>query len=446
MGFDGGNCLAAENTPALCSNGIDDNCNGLTDCQDPECGGIQCAPGSVCSAKTCTPGCFIDGGFAAPGSSPASSPCQVCTPSLTLTAWVSLPQGQTATGCQGDFVCDGKGGCGLAQGVMCVADSDCSSDHCVDGVCCDSACNGTCQACAEVMTGQADGTCSPVTDGTDPQGDCAGAYACVHGGCAVTCEGCSDSINCTADGYCAGGQCLTKKSNGNAPGTCGATTCESGIVSNGICCNSACGDACESCLSMETGQPQGTCAPIPAGGTDPEGTCGNFACDGTGACATTCSGCSDTTSCVKGYYCSGGSCTPDTPDGTPVGACGATQCTSGHVYSYDNGNSSVCCHTDCTGTCQSCLFSDTGDTTGTCASVLAGSDPNLQCPGSYACNGSGACATSCSGCSGLAACKQGNYCDSPACTPLIATGQPDNATCEGVSCVTGDADGGVCVP
>jgi hypothetical protein len=446
LGFDGGQCTKTENTPAECSNGFDDDCNGLTDCQDPGCNGIQCSAGSVCAQKTCSAGCFIDGVFAASGSSPASQPCQVCSPSLTLTAWVNLPMGMTATGCDGVFVCNGKGECEQAQGVTCAANADCASGFCVDGVCCNTACNGTCEACSEVKTGQADGTCASVLDGTDPGADCPGAYACVHGGCAVTCGGCSDTMNCTSDGYCVAGQCLVKKANGLTPDTCGATTCASGVVSNGICCSSTCSGACESCLAAETGTTQGTCAPIPAGGPDPEGTCSaGFACNGHGACATSCTGCSDTTDCIQGYYCSGSTCLTTTANGATIGSCGARQCTSGSAYGPDGGG--ICCDADCNAKCESCLGSQTGMSDGHCSAITAGTDPNFQCPGSYTCNGNGACATTCSGNSGCrdpSACKAGNYCATPDCEPLIAPGTMDNATCGAASCESGDADGGFC--
>jgi hypothetical protein len=42
----GGNCTITgmENTPAQCSDGLDNNCNGLVDCADPSCSGIGTCP------------------------------------------------------------------------------------------------------------------------------------------------------------------------------------------------------------------------------------------------------------------------------------------------------------------------------------------------------------------------------------------------------------------
>src|SRR5262245_10884339 len=53
----------------------------------------------------------------------------------------------------------------LPDGRSCAASSECRSGHCVDGVCCATACTGTCQSCA---TPGAIGTCLPAEVGTDP--------------------------------------------------------------------------------------------------------------------------------------------------------------------------------------------------------------------------------------------------------------------------------------
>lgn len=53
----------------------------------------------------------------------------------------------------------------LANGAPCTAAAMCRSKFCVDGVCCDTACEGEdpnrCNACTMAKTGQKDGTCAP---------------------------------------------------------------------------------------------------------------------------------------------------------------------------------------------------------------------------------------------------------------------------------------------
>src|SRR5262249_36193554 len=53
--------------------------------------------------------------------------------------------------------------------ATCTMASQCPTGFCVDGVCCNSACNGTCESCA--VPGSL-GTCTAVPDGTDPDGEC----------------------------------------------------------------------------------------------------------------------------------------------------------------------------------------------------------------------------------------------------------------------------------
>lgn len=57
-------------------------------------------------------------------------------------------------------------------GERCLSAAACESGQCVDGVCCNSPCDGPCQACsAALQQSGADGYCGPVKDG-DSGGDC----------------------------------------------------------------------------------------------------------------------------------------------------------------------------------------------------------------------------------------------------------------------------------
>ncbi len=96
----------------------------------------------------------------------------------------------------------------VTNGQACNAAADCASNHCVDGVCCESDCTGACTSCALPGT---EGLCRPVPAGVpDPRAVCAdmGAASCgtnglcaVSGGCAKYPAGtvCT-SATCKADG------------------------------------------------------------------------------------------------------------------------------------------------------------------------------------------------------------------------------------------------------
>jgi hypothetical protein len=62
----------------------------------------------------------------------------------------------------------GEGGTGNANGTACQLGSECASTFCADGVCCESACSGTCESCGLAEKGK----CAPVPSGQDPQKEC----------------------------------------------------------------------------------------------------------------------------------------------------------------------------------------------------------------------------------------------------------------------------------
>src|SRR5262249_21872911 len=70
---------------------------------------------------------------------------------------------------------------------------------------------------------------------------------------------CTTDADCASGFYCAAGSCTAKKANGVA--CTGANQCTSGNCVDGVCCNSACGGACDACNLAGS---VGTCALSPA--------------------------------------------------------------------------------------------------------------------------------------------------------------------------------------
>ena len=91
----------------------------------------------------------------------------------------------------------GQAGAGMppgkaANGGACAADGDCMSGHCVEGLCCENACNMVCKSCA---LPDSPGLCRPVAEGTT----CSAAA-------------CADEKNTVGAGTCtAMGMCMTPK-------------------------------------------------------------------------------------------------------------------------------------------------------------------------------------------------------------------------------------------
>jgi hypothetical protein len=83
--------------------------------------------------------------------------------------------------------------------TTCKSTADCGGGPCVDGVCCDSACTGTCMAC-NLPT--APGKCSPVPYGNDPRGSC-GAL----GTCSQTCDGRGACVPAATGAACQAAAC-----------------------------------------------------------------------------------------------------------------------------------------------------------------------------------------------------------------------------------------------
>ena len=333
--------------------------------------------------------------------------------------------GATPDGSQNDrpsnpdtgVTCPTSGTGNKPNGESCGCGNECSSGFCVDGFCCNNACEGTCQTCGLATSL---GTCTPTPPGVKPR-------------LASQCQA-EDKSTCGRDGTCDGaGKCRSFES-----GTvCKAGSCEADAVTGTFTCDGA--GKCKQGAST-------VCAP--------------FSCNrGTNLCFANCASDAD---CVAGRKCVNGSC--------GLKMLGAvcqqdTECASEHCVRpgmNGNPNEGVCCNTACNGACRVC---NQLEKLGTCSPVPAGQGHPMctmqaanTCGTTGVCDGFGTCldypvntpcgAATCSGtsavntartCDGLGACQPsevracGNYkCASGACNNRC-TSAADCAP--GIACV-----------
>jgi hypothetical protein len=300
-------------------------------------------PGPICGAASCSADGTV---LSAARRCDGRGTCQALT---TVSCSPFLCRNDACTeSCSGAGSCDSETTCsggscgpkGLAQ--TCTLDAQCSSGHCVDGVCCDQACQGACRSC---VAGPQPGRCSPiVAGGVDPRGKCAAnpASSCGSDG---TCDGAGNCSRHPAGTICAAGSCNRTSNTRSLPSTCDqAGQCVRGVdapcgayACNGSTCFLACGtdadcampnvcisgscglraagnackvgsecatgncvdgvccaaSACSACQACNVDGTAGTCAPLPAGVADMHGRCaaepavpcGNDGmCDGAGGC------------------------------------------------------------------------------------------------------------------------------------------------------------------
>lgn len=316
-------------------------------------------PGTTtsCAAASCTGGvatsqAFCDGRGNC--GTPRRTTCApfVCGPTECLTTC------RSDADCVNGFFCrEGRCVARIPPGQMCTTSAECATGFCVDGVCCNAACTGQCEACDNPGSL---GTCSPVRGA--PHG---ARRACGGTGvCAGTCDG-SNRTACTFP---------------SDQTQCSMPSCMNGVETQSATCDG-----------------RGNCSPARMR------DCGRYACSAT-ACRTTC----DTdVECAQGNYCREGMCVPRIPNGMACSA--ASQCASG--FCVDG----VCCNAACTGQCEAC---DNPGSVGTCSPTRGaprGSRP--ACAGMGVCAGScdGSSRTSC------AYPGSGTECRAASCADGVAT-------------------------
>jgi MYXO-CTERM domain-containing protein len=127
--------------------------------------------GEGCTAATvsnCASGFCVEGVCCEKAS--CSGACQSCSVAGHEGTCMQAASGTEVPGsCSDGQACDGSGSCKSKNGVVCSSASVCASGFCVDGVCCESACDGRCVSCNQAARA---GKCSGYAAGSDPENDC----------------------------------------------------------------------------------------------------------------------------------------------------------------------------------------------------------------------------------------------------------------------------------
>jgi len=210
------------------------NRNGQTSCSIKSAAAFCKAPprGTACvgSVPSCCDACGPGGSCPPPGSTTTTRPPTTTTTTASTTT-TQPPTTSTTTTTTTTETTTSTTPAG-ANGTPCTTGSECTSTFCVDSVCCDTACDGTCEACTAVKTGGTDGACAPIPEGMDPDSECPDQGPC--------------GLNGSCDGF---GACQFYAS---------GTACNDGLFCNGTdtCngagnCNQHSGNPCE-CIACQS--------------------------------------------------------------------------------------------------------------------------------------------------------------------------------------------------
>jgi hypothetical protein len=194
-----------------------------------------------------------------------------------------------------------NGSCGpKPPGAPCASAADCASGICAQGLCCATACTGTCKSCA--IAGS-EGQCINVPSGADPldqcpeeaamtcgnDGTCDGAGACRRhaGGTSCAPPSCADAT-ATPGRTCNGsGTCLVVISTSCSPYACGAVACRTNCNSDAECAapNVCIASVCGPRATGGTGGGAGTSGSAGIGGGGSGGAAGRGGSSGNGGAA-----------------------------------------------------------------------------------------------------------------------------------------------------------------
>lgn len=313
-------------------------------CNDPTCGDFACtacnggdldwpSPNGTCAKAP------LDKRYAGRGPTPSCGPYLCNGIQQTCPSPVCASNAACADGyyCSPNRQCVRQLELGVECGNACAGVTGpctaCAKGYCVDGVCCDSACNGPCVACAGNPHAQ-NGTCSPVPPGTHDDA------------CSID-RPCGTTESCDGNGKCA-------------------------LMDQGVSCLDIIA-ACDQTGWQFTCDGQGTCEAVCTGACDFK--CAAERCSTTVGCAimTTCDGGCDASpsadsapgddangchgsECADASACTGGAC--DASVGCSGSSCGGgsngSECKDMHTVKLPDGGLKACAdyYTCVDGACQ----------------------------------------------------------------------------------------------
>lgn len=263
---DAGACVLCASNELSCTDGTDDDCDGLIDCADPDCEALRCEDGNLCTLQdTCRAG-VCEAGDPVDCNGPAgqcTSPGGVCNPDTGVCVSEPLPAGTACDDgslCTSGDACNGEGACVGSDPKSCAQIPLCFT----------ATGSGECDA----ATGECPFVPTPGID-CDDGNPCTVASACNEQGQCVAQANAADGTICGPNpaNRCCGGQC---KDIANDPQNCGGCGmgCATGICQPVSATAPVCSDA---------GQP-------PAGSPEVSGRCtcvgSNAQCPGSQICRT----------------------------------------------------------------------------------------------------------------------------------------------------------------
>jgi len=351
-----------------------------------ECASGKCVDG-VCCDRACSgtcESCKVTGSVGTcRGLTGAPHAGRSCGAYATCTAGACDTSCTSDANCATDRYCV-AGACvpKKDRGVACSAARECQSGACTDGLCCDGACTGQCEACDVVGK---EGTCWPATG--KPHG---ARTPCATDLPDPTCGRICDGVDRTRCNIAA----TTR--------ACSLNACNAGSETHASYCDGLgkCADAAKPCGAYACGTT--ACLVSCAARTDcaagygcKAGKCVAF--EGLGSACTDSSSCADGTFCTDGICCgvaacaAGSACTKTTSGAECLGKNGST-CTAASECISGQCVDSVCCDRACGGQCEAC---DLAEKRGTCTPTTGkphGARPACASGGADTC-----AATSCDG-------------------------------------------------